>query len=127
MATPRKDPADFKPSGGAREGAGRKEGAATRKTRALIDKMATEDAETGDVVPIEMVILAARKHFQAAQAIEAETGILAALDLYAAAGELSAKACPYRHPRLASIEANVNVGRHEDRLDELDPDGVLGA
>jgi hypothetical protein len=71
--------------GGARKGAGRKPGSATKKTRAIADKAAAEG-----ITPLEVML-------------EAMNAFRSAGDLDKAAG-FAKDAAPYIHPKLAAIE-----------------------
>lgn len=71
--------------GGARKGAGRKAGSATKKTRAIADRAAAEG-----ITPLE-VMLEAMNSFR-------ESGDIAK------AAEFAKDAAPYIHPKLAAIE-----------------------
>jgi hypothetical protein len=71
--------------GGARKGAGRKPGSATRKTREIADKA----AQSG-ITPLEVML-------------EAMMSLRSSGELEKAAG-VAKDAAPYVHPRLAAIE-----------------------
>jgi len=75
--------------GGARNGAGRKLGASTRKTRAIADKVAA------GITPLEVLIEDMRQKYEAG-------------DL-AGAADRARDCAPYMHPRLSS--SNVAVRR----------------
>lgn len=94
--------------GGVRKNAGRKEGAATKKTREIADR----EAQSG-LTPLEVMLNTMRIYVDEAVAyrnVRTETGEidvqsnLAALQLLEKASEVAAKAAPYMHPRLASVE-----------------------
>ena len=94
--------------GGVRKNAGRKEGAATKKTREIADR----EAENG-LTPLEVMLNTMRIYVDEAIAfrnIHTEDGQIdpqsnaAALALLEKASDVAAKAAPYMHPRLASIE-----------------------
>jgi hypothetical protein len=94
-------PDQKKPRGGARPGAGRQKGSATKRTREVADRLMALAA----VTPLEILMTSATKHYEAAKASEEAFGLTDPnLELYAAAGELAAKACPYLHPRLSAVE-----------------------
>lgn len=76
--------------GGSRNGAGRKPGAVTQKTRAIADKAAAEG-----VTPLDVLLLDMRQKFEAG-------------DL-AGAADRARDCAPYMHPRLSS--SNVAVRR----------------
>lgn len=85
--------------GGARPGAGRKQGAITKKTREIANKASSEG-----VTPLEFMLEVMRD----TTADRAER-----LDMAKAAA-------PYIHPRLAAVEHSGDVTlRHEDALDDL--------
>lgn len=77
--------------GGARKGAGRKAGSATKKTREIADKAASEG-----ITPLE-VMLEAMNHFRAEG--DMQKAALFARD-----------AAPYIHPKLASMEMSGKDG-----------------
>jgi hypothetical protein len=72
------------PRGGKREGAGRKEGSATVRTREIADRAASEG-----ILPLEVMLIAMRMH--------------AGLKEWDAAAEIAKYAAPYLHPRLTAI------------------------
>jgi hypothetical protein len=86
--------------GGARNGAGRKPGSTTTKTRDIADKAATEG-----VTPLEFMLAVMRDEF--AERNER-------LDMAKAAA-------PYIHPRLSSVEAKVdaNVRRSVRKIERV--------
>lgn len=71
--------------GGKREGAGRKPGSATRRTREIADKAAAEG-----ITPLEVMLKAMRLHADAERWDEAAA--------------VAKDAAPYVHPKLAAIE-----------------------
>lgn len=71
--------------GGKRQGAGRKRGSATRKTREIADKAAEEG-----VTPLEVMLDAMRELYERGEKV--------------AASSLAKDAAPYCHPKLAAIE-----------------------
>lgn len=81
--------------GGARRGAGRKPGSATKKTRAIADKAAAEGS-----TPLEVMVQAMREFVAQAEAVEGD----GKLKLLRSAADIAKDAAPYMHPRLASIE-----------------------
>jgi len=91
--------------GGARAGAGRKQGSATAKTREIADK-----AAEGGVTPLEFMLKIMRDE----TAERAER-----LDMAKAAA-------PYIHPRLSAVEAKVEVTEQveEVRWSIVDPEPV---
>ena len=72
------------PRGGARPGAGRKKGAATKKTRAVAVQAAAEG-----ITPLEVMLEAMRQHHAAGNLSEAV--------------EVAKLAAPYCHPRLSTV------------------------
>lgn len=88
------------PRGGKRDGAGRKVGAVTSRTREIADK-----AAAGGLTPLDYMLNVLRD----------ET---AAKDDRMWAAE---KAAPFVHPKLAAVEhSGAMTLTHEDALDELD-------
>lgn len=73
------------PRGGKRPGAGRKKGAATRKTRAVADRAATEG-----ITPLEVMLTVMRQRFEAKD--------------FERAASIAKDAAPYLHPRLTAIK-----------------------
>lgn len=71
--------------GGKREGAGRKPGSATKRTREIADKAMAEG-----VTPLEVMLKAMRVHVEAQRWDEAAA--------------VAKDAAPYVHPKLASVE-----------------------
>ena len=109
--------------GGARNGAGRKPGAATKKTRAIADKAAEEG-----LTPLEVMLDAMTALHRQANALsdgdEAEMGgrKVNRLSLLVAAADVAKDAAPYMHPRLQAIEhsgANRGPSQYEEMLLEL--------
>lgn len=78
--------------GGSRSGAGRKRGAASKKTRELADKAAAEG-----ITPLEVMLKAMTSHFQAERLDEAAA--------------IAKDAAPYCHPRLQAIEMSGKDGK----------------
>lgn len=90
--------------GGARQGAGRKAGAVTQKTRAIAEKV----AQSGDT-PLEALGELRRWAMDAfREAIEGDDFGKAAKAAEVAA-DWAAKEAPYIHPKLSSIEAKVDT------------------
>ena len=90
------------PSGGKRPGAGRKQGASTKRTRAIADGL----IEAG-VTPLEVMLRAMRQHY--------------AEERWDAAAAIAKDCAPYLHPRLSSVEhkrSPIDLERLSD--DELD-------
>lgn len=95
--------------GGARKGAGRKVGSATRKTREIADK-----AAEGGITPLEFMLRIMRT--EPGDDVE-DPRVLA--DLLGMRFEAAKAAAPYVHPRLTSVEMNATVATHEASIDEL--------
>lgn len=109
--------------GGARKGAGRPPGSATKKTRAIADKAAKEG-----LTPLEVMLDAMTALHSEANALgvgdEAEMGgrKVNRLALLVSAAEVAKDAAPYMHPRLQAIEhtgANGGPLQYESVLLEL--------
>lgn len=83
--------------GGARKGAGRKPGSATKKTRQIAD-----DLTENGITPLEVMIKAMTVFADHAKAMQADTET--SLKLLASAAGIAKDAAPYVHPRLAAIE-----------------------
>jgi hypothetical protein len=98
-------------AGGPRKGAGRKEGAATKKTRTIADKLAEEDGLT----PLEYMLGVLRetpeqlKEQHAAGSLDDAEYMIKLKELMVRRDWAAEKAAPYLHPRLSSTEANVDV------------------
>jgi hypothetical protein len=138
-------PGQKKPKGGPRSNAGRKDSATARKTREAADRINSGELPTA----LEMQVAGNRALYAHAMRLSAraeqeaelaatratEAGLIATpddfLDFDSAAEawevfiDANAKVLRFLHPSLSSIEASVNVSRHEDMLDQLDPDGSL--
>jgi len=84
--------------GGPRQGAGRKAGAATKKTREIADKAADEG-----ITPLEYMLNVMR-----APDIKTDNAELL-MEQTAMRFEAAKAAAPYMHPRLAAVEMNANV------------------
>jgi hypothetical protein len=97
--------------GGARKGAGRKPGAATKRTRAIADHAAA----TG-LTPLEVMLGAMHALHKHANAMsdgdEADMGgrKVGRLGLLVSAAEVAKDAAPYMHPRLQAIEHSGSIG-----------------
>jgi hypothetical protein len=91
--------------GGARKGAGRKPGTATKKTRAIADQAAREG-----LTPLEVMLDAMTALHKRANALpdvdEADMGgrKIDRLGLLVAAAAVAKDAAPYMHPRLQAIQ-----------------------
>ena len=80
--------------GGARPGAGRPKGAASRKTREIANKAMAEG-----ITPLEVMLEAMREQYEAGNKI--------------AAAQLAKDAAPYIHPRLQQVEQKSDVTVHK--------------
>src|SRR5271169_433995 len=85
--------------GGKRAGAGRRPGGITRRTQLLVEQM-----RAAGISPLEYMLAVLR-----APTVEPERR-----------DEMAKAAAPYVHPRLASVEARVELTGHEAALDALD-------
>jgi hypothetical protein len=83
--------------GGARKGAGRKVGSATKRTREIADRAAEEG-----ITPLEYMLQVMRESSDPKERLNA-----------------AVSAAPYVHAKLSSIELNANVSTHEASLDDL--------
>jgi hypothetical protein len=89
----------LKPHGGRRQGAGRKKGAATKRTQEIVER-ANAEGET----PLEYMLR-----------------IMRTSDDDKRKDAMATAAAPYVHPRLTSIDGSLNVNlRHEQALDDLE-------
>jgi hypothetical protein len=84
--------------GGARKGAGRKTGSATKRTREIADRAAKEG-----ITPLEYMLQVMRN-----ESNDPRERLSAAVS-----------AAPFLHARLSSIEMNATVSTHEASLDDL--------
>ena len=75
--------------GGAREGAGRKPGAVTRKTREIAEK-----AHEEGITPLEVMLTAMRNAYDAGELKEAAM--------------FAKDAAPYVHAKLANVQAEIS-------------------
>lgn len=98
--------------GGARPGAGRKAGAATKKTREIADRAAAEG-----ITPLDVMLTTMRSLWD--QAIT--EGKVTDMDKAVAAHAIAKDAAPFIHPKLsniaADVNANVSIGEVLDGLD----------
>lgn len=83
--------------GGARPGAGRKLGAATRKTRELADQAAQEGR-----MPLEVILRAMNEHADAGR--------------WDDAAERAREAAPYLHPRLSAVAVAGRIDHNNQPL-----------
>lgn len=97
--------------GGKREGAGRKEGSATKKTREIADKAAQEGITPLEVMLDNMVFAHQQAGEIMAQLLESGMDLPDGFDqlkellrFRGIAQEAAKDAAPYIHPRLAAIE-----------------------
>jgi hypothetical protein len=95
------------PRGGKREGAGRKEGSATKRTREIADKAAQEG-----ITPLEVMLQAMRE----ALGPEGKN--------FVAAQPFARDAAPFMHPKLASTEMKMDAELTHNTVsaDPLSPD-----
>lgn len=111
--------------GGKQPGAGRPKGAQSAKTRQLIER-----CEAGGIMPIDVLLNDMRFFYRLGedkmtQAKETSPGkeqakaFRAACELKGVARDCARDAAPYVHPKLASVEAKVDVTNHELALAEL--------
>ena len=115
--------------GGARKGAGRPPGAATKRSEKIANRLAQECKKTPlehmlDVLNEDPADL--RKQFTNEEITEAEY-LLLLKDMIQRKDWAAQQAAPYIHPRLASIERNDGKDRHEDFLDDLEDDEKAAA
>lgn len=118
-----------KARGGARKGAGRKEGSATKKTREIADKAAEEG-----ITPLQVMLKAMIALYDKAEALaDDETGKLdgkdvSRLGLLVAASNVAKDAAPYIHPRLAAIEhsGKLTIRTLAEELAELNDAHAAG-
>ncbi len=95
------------PRGGKRNGSGRKNGAATRKTREVADR-----AAAAGLSPLDVMLKAMVKF------VEAEN--------WPAAAKIASDAAPYMHPRLSSTTIQATIGKQKEIVEVLkraEPDG----
>lgn len=91
--------------GGARKGAGRKPGAATKKTREIADRAAADG-----ITPLEVMLRAMTALVNQAETLadtdttELNGRTVSRLGLLVSAADVAKDAAPYMHPRLAAIE-----------------------
>ena len=102
-------------SGGARKGSGRKVGAATKKTREIADKL----AESSDVTPLAYMLSVLnttpdnlRKQHENGE-LDTPQYMVALQDLTKRRDKAAVDSCPYIHPRLSSITADVGLRGHD--------------
>jgi hypothetical protein len=85
--------------GGARPGAGRKAGSATKKTREIANKAASEG-----ITPLDYMLSLLRDEGQ-------ELGVRL---------DAAKSAAPYIHPRLSTVDATIEGGLRIEIVDDLD-------
>ena len=93
--------------GGKREGAGRKPGAVTKKTREIAEKAAAEG-----ITPLEVMLGTMRELWGMAERgtidQHPETGkVMTSMDYRIQAAEVAQKAAPFVHAKLANVQAEV--------------------
>ena len=95
------------PRGGKREGAGRRAGSASTKTRDIADKAASEG-----LTPLEFMLKVLRDEVGPVGATDS--------DVMAMRFEAAKAAAPYIHPKLSAIEVSGGMKlSHEFSLNEL--------
>lgn len=114
--------------GGARKGAGRKVGAATKRTREIADKAAAEGLTPLEVMLRTMRALVGRFDDLRAQALDEKERAAVPLDLMVEASAIAKDAAPYIHPRLQAIEhsGGVTVRSLAEELAELNGNAAHG-
>lgn len=105
--------------GGARKGAGRKTGSATKKTREIADKAAAEGVTPLEVMLFTMRALLAEAEDVVAEQVAAGQPICWPHGLLQDAANVAKDAAPYMHPRLSSVDMKARVSTHEASIDEL--------
>ena len=102
-------------SGGARKGSGRKVGAATKKTREIADRLAASD----EISPLEYMLETLRETPDKLRKMYADGDIdtveytLRLQELTKRRDKAAVDSCPYLHPRLSSITADVGLRGHD--------------
>jgi hypothetical protein len=102
-------------SGGARKGSGRKLGAATKKTREIADRLAASD----EISPLEWMLETLRETPDKLRKMYADGDIdtveftIRLQELTKRRDKAAVDSCPYLHPRLSSITADVNTKGHD--------------
>lgn len=98
--------------GGKRVGAGRKKGAATKRTRQIADKA----AEQG-ITPLEVMLQTMAALMQKADELKkaklkpGEKPTVTPLEMMIEAASVAKDAAPYMHPRLAAMELSGKDGK----------------
>lgn len=90
------------PRGGTRTNAGRKPGAATRRTREIAEK-----AASAGVMPVDVQLATMRAIWSQATS----QGKVVDLKLARDACDVAAQVAPYVHPRLAAVETRTDNSR----------------
>lgn len=93
--------------GGKREGAGRKPGAVTKKTREVAEQAAAQG-----ITPLEVMLGTMRELWELAEAgtvdQHPETGkVMTPMDYRIQASEVAQKAAPFVHAKLANVQAEI--------------------
>lgn len=96
--------------GGKRQGAGRKPGSPTQRRREIIDEAAKDG-----ITPLEVQLRTMRALWDAAI-----SGPTLDFEKATAACAIAKDAAPYLHPRLANVEAVIEMMGHETALEELE-------
>jgi hypothetical protein len=101
--------------GGKRPGAGRKKGTVSEATRRR--KQIAEEAAASGITPLELQLQLMRHLWSEATD---KAGKIVNIGKAMQANVVAKDAAPFVHPRLANVEADVNVSNHEDALDQLE-------
>ena len=109
------DKSSLKVHGGSRKNAGRKKGAATKKTREIADK-----AFKSGITPLEVMLKATYLLAEYGDEALAKGNKELAIKAYVEAADVAKNAAPYMHPRLASVEHTGKDGK-----DLIQRSGVL--
>jgi hypothetical protein len=91
--------------GGKREGAGRKRGNLSQKTRDIARRAAEEG-----ITPLEVMLKAMTVHYNARR--------------YDEAAAVAKDAAPYMHPRLSAMQVSGEMVHHVRRYVGIDPESV---
>jgi hypothetical protein len=113
-------------NGGARSGAGRKVGAATKKTREIADQLAAD----GGLTPLAYLLDVLRTTDEDLKAqhdngeIDTETYLVKLKFNMDRRDNAAEKACPYLHPRLSSVTAEVKGSEHDNWIKLMEEAGI---
>jgi len=114
------------PNGGARKGSGRKIGSATKRTRAIADKL----AESSDITPLEYMMKTLNSTDENLKAqhkkgeIDTETYLVRLKFNMDRRDQAAKDAAPYIHPRLSSITAEVKGSEHDQWIAAMAKAGI---